>query len=183
MLLLFQCILQMLECHFIFQNILVFIFYFFIFIYFFHYFYLFFFTLSHFIENILNWISNSWKDFHFPTLYQKCQETLKKSLLYDVYLQVPSHEPSILSNDQNSSFHPYYNPTTLAEMPNELLLYILSYLDATSLALLSCCNKFFQQSTKLIIPGLNLKLFPHQETSGNSLFIVYSVLSISNILY
>lgn len=133
----------------------------------------------HCLENILNWISNSWKDFQFPILHQKCQQKLEKTLLYDVYMRIPSHEnfspissqsttttTTTLITNNNSITNPHHNYSTLIELPKEMLFYIFSYLNAPSLASISCCNKYLKQTTKLIIPGLYLKLFPHQETSG-----------------
>lgn len=99
---------------------------------------------------------------------QRCQQKLEKSSLYDVYMQIPQHEeishaishhvPHTVAHTQSS---------TVLDMPKDMLMLIFSFLSANSLASLSGCCRYLRDSSKLVIPGLELKLFPHQENSGN----------------
>ena len=51
-------------------------------------------------------------------------------------------------------------------IPIELSTHIMSYLDAQSLNSLSMCSKFLQRDCHMVIPGLLLRLYPHQYNSG-----------------
>lgn len=63
-------------------------------------------------------------------------------------------------------------------LPIEVSTFVLTYLDSVSLHHLSCCSTDLAEDCRSIIPGLKLRLFPHQYNSGIVPRILFSFLFI-----
>ena len=60
----------------------------------------------------------------------------------------------------------------LMRLPMEISALVLVHLDPRSLHSLSCCSKVIRRDCDGIMPGLQLRLYPHQFNSGDPAYFV-----------
>lgn len=87
--------------------------------------------------------------------------------LFDIYSRIPRKDMYGLTRHRQSD-----PPLSL---PADIAREVMLFLCASDLHALSCSHSYFRDLAVGVIPGLKLHLFPHQYTSGITLFILCSV--------
>ena len=92
----------------------------------------------------------------------------------------PYFQSAVQSPNKTSSSRP---KDFFMKLPQEMSTFVLTYLDSVSLHHLSCCSSGLAEDCRSIIPGLKLRLFPHQYNSGRYNFCFYFIYRTDIISY